>query len=96
MSTDTTTTNTTTVSEKTLQLVRDVIADFKNGPAKKEVERFVTFLNAAIDSPECVHDAYLTYYAGSPEKGLEIIKKLGTNATFGDLAEAVKKGIIQQ
>jgi hypothetical protein len=92
--TNDTTTNATT--NTTLQLVHDVVSDFKNGPAKEEVERFVTFLNAAIDSPECVHDAYLTYYAGSPEKGLEIIKKLGTNATFGDLDAAIKNGTIQQ
>jgi hypothetical protein len=89
MSNTTTNATLTNNEDRAIQLVREVVADFKNGPAKNEIDRFVTFLNAAIDNPENVTDAYFAYYADSTE-GTAFLAKYGENATGEDMKEFVQ------
>jgi hypothetical protein len=93
--TPTTPTNQPGATDETMRLVNEVLEDFRNGPCRSAIDRLVAFLAAVNENPQDATDAYLEYFAPDPANGREIIEKLGNNATFGDLAEAVKNGSIQ-
>lgn len=93
----TTATNHPTITDAQLKFMNPVFDDYQQSDYSEESsERLRTFLHAALRAhPEPPIDAYLTYFAGDPAKGREILERLGPDATFSDLADAVKNGTIQ-
>lgn len=88
------------ISDRTMELVNlgldyfRVFADPANG--QQEIERVLCFITDVIDRPDEGEELFLEYVSPDPAKGREIIEKLGTDATLGDLDAAIKNGTISR
>ena len=87
-------------SDRTIELVDAALTHFQHhaneNDAENEIWKIINFItNIAIDQNNGT-DLFLEYVSEDPIKGREILEKLGTDATFGDLDEAIKNGTITQ
>lgn len=93
-----TTTNNVPLSDEAMKFIVPVLEHYQKTNPQDEAARnkLRTFLHAAAEvHPAPPTDAYLEYFTDA-EKGKEVISKLGTNATFGDLDAAIKNGTMTQ
>jgi hypothetical protein len=96
-----TTTNTNPeISDATIRIIDSALTHFQENAdennAEAEIRKIIEFISNVIDHPEDGADLYFEYVLPDPVQGRRIIERLGVDATFGQLADAIANGTISR